>query len=186
MLLADTTGQRKWEFSSAGRASALQAGCHRFEPCNSHQIHFMKIKCYGPVVQLVRTPACHAGGREFEPHPGRHMPLQLSRQSKGLKIPVSAVRFHPKAPLHNSMNCEKCGSGSVVERHLAKVNVASSNLVFRSIYYKTKDAKICVFCYLYPAPQPSGKAEVCKTFIPQFKSGWRLQSIIYRETIYYI
>ena len=26
---------------------------------------------YGPVVQLVRTPACHAGGREFEPHPGR-------------------------------------------------------------------------------------------------------------------
>ena len=71
MLLADTTGQRKWEFSSAGRASALQAGCHRFEPCNSHQIHFMKIKCYGPVVQLVRTPACHAGGREFEPHPGR-------------------------------------------------------------------------------------------------------------------
>ena len=27
----------------------------------------------------------------------------------------------------------ECGSGSVVERHLAKVNVASSNLVFRSI-----------------------------------------------------
>ncbi len=26
----------------------------------------------------------------------------------------------------------------MVERHLAKVNVASSNLVFRSIYYKTK------------------------------------------------
>ena len=25
----------------------------------------------GPVVQLVRTPACHAGGRGFEPHPGR-------------------------------------------------------------------------------------------------------------------
>ena len=26
----------------------------------------------GPVVQLVRTPACHAGGREFESLPGRH------------------------------------------------------------------------------------------------------------------
>ena len=26
----------------------------------------------GPVVQLVRTPACHAGGRRFEPVPGRH------------------------------------------------------------------------------------------------------------------
>ena len=27
-----------------------------------------------------------------------------------------------------------CGSGSVVERYLAKVDVASSNLVFRSIF----------------------------------------------------
>ena len=26
----------------------------------------------GPVVQLVRTPACHAGGHGFEPHSGRH------------------------------------------------------------------------------------------------------------------
>ena len=26
---------------------------------------------YGPVVQLVRTPACHAGGRRFEPVLGR-------------------------------------------------------------------------------------------------------------------
>ena len=26
----------------------------------------------GPVVQLVRTPACHAGGRRFEPVLGRH------------------------------------------------------------------------------------------------------------------
>ena len=27
---------------------------------------------YGPVAQLVRAPACHAGGRRFEPDPGRH------------------------------------------------------------------------------------------------------------------
>ena len=27
---------------------------------------------YGAVVQLVRMPACHAGGRRFEPVPGRH------------------------------------------------------------------------------------------------------------------
>ncbi len=51
------------EHSSVGRASALQAGGHRFEPYCSHQ----------------------------------------------------------------------CGNGSVVERYLAKVNVASSNLVSRSI-----------------------------------------------------
>ena len=27
---------------------------------------------WGRVVQLVRMPACHAGGRRFEPVPGRH------------------------------------------------------------------------------------------------------------------
>ena len=27
---------------------------------------------FGLVVQLVRTPPCHGGGRGFEPHPGRH------------------------------------------------------------------------------------------------------------------
>ena len=29
----------------------------------------------GRVVQLVRTLACHARGRGFEPHLGRHLPL---------------------------------------------------------------------------------------------------------------
>ena len=47
----------------------------------------------------------------------------------------------------------------MVERRLAKANVASSNLVFRSM-----------------VPSPSGKAKVCKTFIPS--SNWvvRLQN----------
>ena len=67
-----------WAFSSAGRASALQAGCHRFEPYNAHHFHRFSFqtgeseKC-GPVVQLVRMPACHAGGRRFEPVPDRHL-----------------------------------------------------------------------------------------------------------------
>ena len=30
---------------------------------------------YGPVVQLVRTLACHARGRQFEPDSGRHLLL---------------------------------------------------------------------------------------------------------------
>ncbi len=67
--LSRQTSGAVWEHSSAGRASALQAEGHRFEPYCSHHL-------YGPVVQLVRTPACHAGGRRFEPDPGRHqMPL---------------------------------------------------------------------------------------------------------------
>ena len=30
----------------------------------------------GPVVQSVSTPACHAGGRQFESVPGRHNVLR--------------------------------------------------------------------------------------------------------------
>ena len=35
---------------------------------------------YGPVVQLVRMPACHAGGRRFEPDPDRQF---LNKMSEG-------------------------------------------------------------------------------------------------------
>ena len=53
-----------WKHSSVGRASALQAEGHRFEPYCFHQL--------GPVVQLVRTLACHARGQGFESPSGRH------------------------------------------------------------------------------------------------------------------
>ena len=64
--------------SSAGRAPALQAGCHRFDPCFAHQIKSEEfllfrfdiknlLSFFGVVVKLVITPACHAGGRGFEP-----------------------------------------------------------------------------------------------------------------------
>ena len=105
-----------WEHSSAGRASALQAEGHRFEPYCSH--HF------GPVVQLVRTPACHAGGRGFEPLPGRQNAFVAQSVEQGTENPCVTGSI----PVEGTI----CGSGSVVERHLAKVNVASSNLVFRS------------------------------------------------------
>ena len=79
----------KWSLSSAGRASALQAGGHRFEPYSDHHLYIRKLlryclivkqsckskyffNIYGLVVQLVRMPPCHGGGRRFEPVPGRH------------------------------------------------------------------------------------------------------------------
>ena len=68
------------------RAPALQAGGHWFESSCSHQL------LYGPVVQSVRTLACHARGRRFEPVPGRHLPRDgfTSRGSLlGLKFPTA-------------------------------------------------------------------------------------------------
>ena len=44
--------QRMWEFSSAGRASALQAGCRRFDPVNSHFF-------YAGVAQLAEQLICN-------------------------------------------------------------------------------------------------------------------------------
>ena len=56
----------------------------------------------------------------------------------------------------------------MVERHLAKVNVAGSNLVSRSKY---------PHCFFFFKPigrtalSPSGKAKVCKTFTPGSNPG---------------
>ena len=112
-----------WEHSSVGRASALQAGGHRFEPYCSHHS--------GPVAQLVRAPACHAGGRGFEPHPGRHYTdspclasvAQLVEQGTENprvvgSIPTGGTTFADLAHL--------------VERRLAKAKVAGSSPVIRS------------------------------------------------------
>ena len=81
--------------SSSGRAPPCQGGGSEFEPrrplhfCGSlaqlgeHLPYKQRVsgsspltstKC-GPVVQLVRTLACHARGRQFEPDSGRHMLL---------------------------------------------------------------------------------------------------------------
>ena len=57
----------------------------------------------------------------------------------------------------------------LVERHLAKVEVASSSLVGRS--NRSGNSLLNMVTW------PSGKARVCKTLIHQFKSGRHLQKI---------
>ena len=42
---------------------------------------------FGPVVQLVRMPACHAGGRRFEPVPGRQFASVAQSVEQGTENP---------------------------------------------------------------------------------------------------
>ena len=106
-----------WNLSSAGRASALQAEGHRFEPYCSHH--------YGLVVQLVRTLACHARGRRFDPDPGRQFASVAQSVEQGTENP----RVIGSIPIGGTINADVAHP---VERHLAKVEVASSSLVIRS------------------------------------------------------
>ena len=54
---------RPWAFSSVGQSGRLITDWSR--------VRVPEGPPFGPVVQLVRTPACHAGGHGFEPHSGR-------------------------------------------------------------------------------------------------------------------
>ena len=82
---------------------------------------------FGPVVQLVRTLACHARGRGFEPHPGRQFASVAQSVEQGTENP----RVVGSIPTGGTIYA---GLAHLVERHLAKVEVASSSLVIRSIF----------------------------------------------------
>ena len=52
----------------------------------------------GLVVQLVRTPPCHGGGRGFESHPGRHL-CGFSSSGRAPPCQGGGSEFEPRNPL---------------------------------------------------------------------------------------
>ena len=99
----------------------------------------------GPVVQLVRTLACHARGRRFEPVPGRH---KLASVAQLVEQGTENPRVIGSIPIGGTINA---GVAHLVERHLAKVEVASSSLVARSRkkrQFSTEDCRFFLFSSL--------------------------------------
>ena len=74
---------------------------------------------------MVRTPACHAGGRGFEPHLGRQFAPVAQLVEQGTENPRVAGSIPALGTMFAAV-------AHLVERHLAKVEVASSSLVIRS------------------------------------------------------
>ena len=66
----------------------------------------------GPVVQLVRTLACHARGREFEPHPGRHFASVAQLVEQGTENP-RVVGSIPTGGTIKNWHCQYCERSSV-------------------------------------------------------------------------
>ena len=57
MIFLILTISNAWDLSSAGRASALQAEGHRFEPCRSHLTN--SFISYADVAQLAEQLICN-------------------------------------------------------------------------------------------------------------------------------
>ena len=72
--------KNEWDLSSAGRASALQAEGHRFEPYRSH--------FYGGIAQLARAHGSYPWCREFK------SPFRYEFRSSG--FPELLFLFHRK------------------------------------------------------------------------------------------
>ena len=80
----------------------------------------------GLVAQLVRALACHARGRGFEPHPSRHRYASVAQfVEQGTENP----RVVGSIPTGGTISADLA---HLVERHLAKVEVAGSSPVIRS------------------------------------------------------
>ena len=90
----------------------------------------------GLVVQLVRTLACHARGRGFEPHSGRQFFLYFFMVGQ-IAQSVEQRTENPRvgSSILSLTTIINAGVAQLIERRLAKAEVAGLSPVSRSIYF---------------------------------------------------
>ena len=88
----------------------------------------------GPVAQSVRALACHARGRGFEPHPGRHLHASVAQLVEQRTENPRVVGSIPTGGTSGDLIWSRfyADLAHLVERDLAKVEVAGSSPVIRS------------------------------------------------------
>ena len=168
-----------WEHSSAGRASALQAEGHRFESyCSHHTARQFSWLERQPVTLEVRgsSPLRVANFRgDF--NSGKITPLRFASVAQLVEQGTENPRVVGSIPIGGTIcgfssfgrarPCQGRGGGFEPRNPLHRISTPSE--YWCADFFKALNVKF------YMAPQPSGKAEVCKTFIPRSDSGWCLQ-----------
>ena len=97
-----------WDHSSAGRAPALQAGGHRFEPYWSH--------LYGEIAQLARAHGSYPWCRGFE-SPSRYLYGILAQLGEHLPYKQRVTGSSPVGPIYagvaelaDAQDLKSCGT----------------------------------------------------------------------------
>ena len=119
------------------------------------QVRFLKYSLYGLLVQLVRTPACHAGGQRFKSAIGRHestvyyfhttldiFMIDLTKTSQKIvsflsfKLELRGTVVHLRSVLTNSKtrNESHADVAQLAEQLICNQQVAGSIPVISSIY----------------------------------------------------